>query len=65
MSKFVSRCAAVAVVALIPLAAWAGCRSEYQDEIVSCQMLHDGPDEAEDLQLCIEAAKDDYDSCVD
>ena len=48
--------------------AWAGgisdCQSEYESEIERCKLLHgDDPDEAEDLQSCIENAKDEYESC--
>jgi hypothetical protein len=44
--------------------AWAGCKSDYQDAIQDCQMLHDEPDEADDLRLCLEEARDDYEACV-
>jgi hypothetical protein len=54
------------VVTLITAAApaWAGCKSDYQDAIQSCQMLHDEPDEADDLRLCLEEARDEYESCI-
>lgn len=49
--------------------AWAGCKSDcreaYESEVESCKMLHDDPDDADDLQLCIQSAKDDYDACID
>ena len=48
---------------------WAGCKSdcrdEYDSEVESCKALHDEPDDADDLQMCIQAAKDNYDSCIE
>ena len=48
---------------------WAGCKSdcrdEYQSEIESCHLLHDEPDEAEDLQICLRDAKDEYEECLE
>lgn len=48
---------------------WAGCKSdcrdEYESEVDSCKMLYDDPDDADDLQLCIQNARDDYDSCIE
>ncbi len=57
------------IVVLPSAMVWAGCKSDcrdtYESEIESCKLLHDGPDDADDLQLCIQVAKDDYDSCVE
>ena len=48
---------------------WAGCKSdcrdEYQSEIESCHLLHDDPDEAEDLQICLRDAKLEHEECVE
>jgi hypothetical protein len=48
---------------------WAGCKSdcrdEYQSEIESCHLLNDDPDDADDLQICLQDAKDQYDACVE
>jgi len=41
------------------------CRDEYESEVESCKLLHDDPDDADDLQLCIQIAKDDYESCIE
>jgi hypothetical protein len=62
------------VVPLVLLAAssalvWAGCISDckdnYDSEVESCKLMHEDPDEAEDLQQCIQNAKDEYQSCVE
>ena len=48
---------------------WAGCKTDckdaYQSEVENCHMLYDGPDEADDLQHCIEDAKAAYDACIE
>jgi hypothetical protein len=48
---------------------WAGCisdcKDEYDSEVESCKLMHEDPDEADDLQLCIESARDEYQSCID
>jgi hypothetical protein len=40
------------------------CRVEYDSEIDSCRLLYSEPDEADDLRMCIDNAKSEYDSCV-
>ena len=48
---------------------WAGCifdcKDNYDSEVESCKLLYDDPDEADDLQQCIQNAKDEYQSCVE
>lgn len=48
---------------------WAGCKSDcreaYESAVDSCKVLYDQPDDADDLQQCIQSAKDDYDSCIE
>jgi hypothetical protein len=48
---------------------WAGCKSdcadEYQSAVESCKLLYDEPSDSDSLKLCIESAKDDYDSCIE
>jgi hypothetical protein len=41
------------------------CREEYDSEVQNCQLLHDDPDDADDLKLCIGNAKDEYDDCAE
>lgn len=41
------------------------CRDAYQDEAESCQVVHAEPDEAEDLQVCVQNAAMDYESCAE
>jgi hypothetical protein len=45
-------------------AAWAGCKSDYADAIETCRSMYDEPNDADDLALCVQTAKDDYDSCI-
>ena len=46
----------------------AGCKSdcedEYSSEKESCMFLHDEPDEADYLRMCIDNAKSEYDDCI-
>jgi hypothetical protein len=48
---------------------WAGCKSdcrdEYESEVQSCHQRYDDPDDADDLQRCIQNAKDEYEYCVE
>lgn len=59
----------IATSMFIAATAYAGCKSdcrdEYESEISTCQIMHDGPDDADDLVSCIESARSDYESCVD
>ena len=45
----------------------AGCKTDcqdtYQSAVEECHLLHDTADEADDLKMCIDDAKDEYDSC--
>ena len=40
------------------------CQDEYESEIGSCKTRYDDPDDADELQTCMENAKSEYDSCV-
>jgi len=48
---------------------WAGCISdckhEYEAEVESCKSQYDDPEDADDLQQCIQNAEDEYQSCID
>jgi hypothetical protein len=59
---------AMVVLLLCAPIAWAGCKSdcqdEYESEVQSCREQHDDPDEADMLQMCIENAKSEYQSCI-
>jgi hypothetical protein len=48
---------------------WAGCISDCKDEydsaVESCKLMHDEPEDADELQQCIQNAKDEYQSCVE
>jgi hypothetical protein len=48
--------------------AWAGCKSDcqddYQSEVESCRANYDDPDDADELKICMDNAKSEYDSCV-
>jgi hypothetical protein len=57
------------VVLLCAPNAWADCKSdcqnEYESEVDSCKALHDDPDDADMLKMCIDSAKSGYESCID
>jgi len=46
---------------------WAGCISDCKDDydsaVKSCKLMYDEPDDADELQQCIQNAKDEYQSC--
>jgi len=48
--------------------AWAGCESdcqnEYESEVDSCKKIYDDPDDADELLICINDAKSEYESCM-
>jgi hypothetical protein len=48
---------------------YAGCKSDcldtYQSAKEDCSNLYEEPDEADDLQMCIDDAKTAYDDCVE
>ncbi len=54
---------------LVPVSLQAGCKTDcrdnYESEVESCKMLHDDPEDSDELRQCIENAKDDYDSCME
>jgi uncharacterized membrane protein len=41
------------------------CEEEYASAVESCKTLYDDPDDANELQTCMENAKSEYDSCID
>ena len=60
----------LAVILLLYLPnAWADCKSdcrdEYESAIKSCKEQYDDPDEADELQNCLDSANGDYGSCID
>ena len=59
----------LAVVLLLYLPnAWADCKSdcqdEYQSEVNSCKEQYDDPDDADELQTCLNDARRGYESCI-
>ena len=48
--------------------AWAGCKSDcqndYQSEVELCRANYDDPDDADELQICMDNAKSEYESCI-
>ena len=60
-----------AVLILFGSQAWADCRSDCEDdyraEVESCKSLHDDPNDPDDvgeLEVCMESAKKEYESCI-
>ena len=41
------------------------CRDEYESERDHCLLMYDDPDDADDLQACIENAKSTYEDCIE
>ena len=41
------------------------CRDEYETEVESCKDQYDDPGEADELKMCIDDAKSEYQSCID
>ncbi len=56
---------AFAVASIAAAGCKSDCRDEYDSAVESCKLLHDNPDDADDLQSCIQSAKDDYDTCIE
>lgn len=56
-------------ILLIPEGTYAGCISDCRDEYEAarddCITTYDDPDDADDLQLCLENAKSAYDDCLE
>lgn len=49
---------------------WAGCVSDCKDHfdsaVADCKLQYDDdPDDPDDLEQCIQSAKDDYVSCIE
>jgi hypothetical protein len=40
------------------------CKGQYQSDVEDCQRQNDSPDNANDLQACVDDMHDDYESCV-
>ena len=58
----------VLVVLLCASSGWAGCKSDckddYESEVNSCKTQNDDPDDADELQMCLDNAKIEYESCI-
>ncbi len=48
---------------------WAGCKSDcrdqYESEVESCKSTYDAPEDSDDLSMCIDNAKDEYNGCIE
>jgi hypothetical protein len=48
---------------------WAGCvsncKDDYDSAVAHCKLLYDAPDDADDLERCIQSARYDYESCIE
>lgn len=60
-------CLALVVLLHVPKV-WADCKSdcqdEYQSEVNSCKTQYDNPDDADELQMCLDDARIEYESCI-
>jgi hypothetical protein len=43
----------------------SACKEEYEDAVEDCSMAKDEPEDAADLKMCLDEAKDAYKSCVE
>jgi hypothetical protein len=41
------------------------CKDDYDSPLASCKSQYDDPEDADDLEFYIQAAKDDYQSCIE
>jgi hypothetical protein len=48
----------------VPAGCMSDCKEKYQSDVEDCHMLHEDPDDADDLRMCIDDAKSEYDDCV-
>ncbi len=52
----------------VPLIVYAGCKSdcryEYDSTRSTCNLLHNDPDDADALQMCLRNAQSEYDDCM-
>ena len=59
----------VSAALLLPSFSIAGgnsdCRDEYDSAREDCMLMHEDPDEADDLQMCLEDAKSAYEDCIE
>jgi hypothetical protein len=69
MKRFSALIAAFAGFSLFPALTAAGCisdcRDEYDSARQSCLSSYDDPDDADELQMCLRNARDEYEDCVD
>jgi len=58
---------AIMTVLLFVPPAWSDCKSdcqnEYQSDVESCKAQLDDPDDAQELQICMDDAKSEYELC--
>lgn len=56
----------VGFLALLPARAGcvSDCRDEYESAIESCKTTYDDPDESDDLEQCLNNARDEYQDCA-
>ena len=40
------------------------CQDKYESAVESCKEQYDDPDDADTLQMCIDNAKSEYESCI-
>ncbi len=63
---FVTLVIALAGLRKVLASCGASCDSTYQSDIASCHVMYgDDPDDADDLAICIQTARDDYRNCVE
>jgi len=41
------------------------CKDDYESAVAHCKLMYDDPDDADELEQCIQSAKNDYAFCID
>jgi len=57
----------IAGICVVPARAGSvsDCKAEYEDAVEDCSLVDDEPEDAADLKMCLDEAKDQYKSCVE
>jgi hypothetical protein len=40
------------------------CRDDFDSAVQSCKLTYDDPDDSEDLEICMNSARSEYEDCI-
>ena len=63
-SKSISLAIALLATSTISAGCKTDCEDEYESAREDCNLLHDDPDDADWLQMCLEEAQSEYEDCI-